>query len=245
MLGLRFWFLRHLFAHIFLALRAHGGFSCGKQQQRQELHAFARRRPTESKPSQRAPSVANSTRASYTPSARPSKRLSTHLQFDDWVPFPVARVFAFFSNPENLPRIMPPATETRLDQLHLVSPKSSQDQDAIAFPQAAGIGTIIVTSFRLFPLFRLRAPWIARITEFEWNHHFADVQQKGPFKLWHHRHQFLAETRNGISGTLVRDVIEYEVGFGPLGAIADSLFVAPQIRRTFAERQQKLPQLLS
>lgn len=55
----------------------------------------------------------------------------------------------------------------------------------------------------------------------------------------------MAETRNGVSGTLVRDVIEYEVGFGPLGAIANNLFVARQMRRTFAHRQQILPRLLS
>lgn len=60
---------------------------------------------------------------------------------------------------------------------------------------------MIVTSFRLFPFLPLRAQWIAGITEFEWNHHFADLQQKGPFKHWHHRHEFLAETRQGIGGT--------------------------------------------
>ena len=104
---------------------------------------------------------------------------------------------------------------------------------------------MIETSFRLFPFLTLRAPWIALITEFQWDHHFADVQQKGPFKRWNHRHEFLAETRNGVRGTLVRDVIEYEVGFGPLGAIANSLFVARQMRRTFAQRQKVLPRLLS
>jgi ligand-binding SRPBCC domain-containing protein len=151
-------------------------------------------------------------------------------------------VFAFFSNPENLPRIMPPATDTKLDDLHLVPPPPSQD--SLASPHAAGVGTVIVTSFRLFPFLPARARWIARITEFEWNHCFADVQHEGPFKRWHHRHEFLPETRNGISGTLVRDVIEYQVGFGPLGAFANSLFVERQVRRTFAQRQQILPRLL-
>jgi len=102
-----------------------------------------------------------------------------------------------------------------------------------------------VTSFRLFPFLPLRAQWTARITEFEWDHHFADVQQKGPFKQWHHRHEFLPETRQGVRGTLVRDLIEYEVGFGPLGALANLLFVARQMRRTFAARQKILPKLLA
>lgn len=138
---------------------------------------------------------------------------------------------------------MPDATQTRIDKLDLVPPPLSPH--LAQFPKAAGVGTIITTSFRLFPLLPLRAPWIARITEFEWDHHFADIQEKGPFKQWHHRHEFLAEIRNGVSGTLVRDVLEYEVGFGPLGGITNALFVERQMRNTFAQRQKRLPQLLS
>jgi len=47
---------------------------------------------------------------------------------------------------------------------------------------------------------------------------FADIQTKGPFKGWHHRHEFALETRDGVGGALVRDRIECEVGFGALGA---------------------------
>jgi ligand-binding SRPBCC domain-containing protein len=166
-----------------------------------------------------------------------------HLQFEDWVPFAVPHVFAFFSNPENLPRIMPAATKTRIDKLHLVPPPSSTE--SLHFPTAAGVGTIITTSFRLFPLLSLRSKWVARITEFEWNDYFADVQQQGPFKRWHHRHEFVPDTRNGLAGTLASDVIEYEVGFGPPGVLADKLFIARGIRGTFAQRQKILPQLLS
>ena len=36
------------------------------------------------------------------------------VQFEDWVPFPIERVFLFFANPENLPRLMPPVTDTRV-----------------------------------------------------------------------------------------------------------------------------------
>jgi ligand-binding SRPBCC domain-containing protein len=152
-------------------------------------------------------------------------------------------VFAFFSNPENLPRLMPAAMQTRIDKLHLVRPPVSTD--SVASPKAVGVGTIITTSFRLFPFLPVRVPWIARITEFEWNHYFADVQEKGPFKRWHHRHEFVEETRNGVKGTMVRDVIEYEVGLGPLEALTNSLFFERRIRATFAARQNHLPHLLS
>jgi ligand-binding SRPBCC domain-containing protein len=164
-------------------------------------------------------------------------RLPHQLQFEDWVPFPLAHVFAFFASPENLPRLMPPATETRIDRLDLVPPSPDS--------KAAGVGSTIVTSFRLFPFLPLRAQWIARITEFEWNHHFADVQAKGPFKRWNHRHEFQAEMRGEVNGTLVRDVIEYEVGLGSLGALFNTLFIRRQMRDVFTQRQKVLPDLLS
>lgn len=167
------------------------------------------------------------------------------LQFADWVPFPVARVFAFFSDPENLPRLMPPETRTKVDGFQFVAPPPTPDKDAISLHHAAGVGSIIDTSFRPVRFLSWRRKWTAAITEFEWNDHFADVQQKGPFKSWHHRHEFLSDNRNGFNGTLVRDVIEYEVGFGPLGTLANSLFIDRQMRHIFAHRQKVLPELLS
>jgi ligand-binding SRPBCC domain-containing protein len=71
------------------------------------------------------------------------------------------------------------------------------------------------------------------------------VQDKGPFKSWHHRHEFGAQVRDGIAGTLVRDRIDYEVGFGFVGVIGNALFIRRQMENTFAQRQQTLPQLLA
>jgi ligand-binding SRPBCC domain-containing protein len=169
--------------------------------------------------------------------------MARRLQFEQWVPFPVEDVFAFFSNPENLPRIMPANSGTRILALTRVAPPSPTA--GAAADSAAGVGSSIVSSFRVFPFLPVRAQWIARITEFEWNHSFADVQDKGPFESWHHRHEFRVEARDGVTGTLVQDRIEYEVGFGFLGAIVDALFVRRQMKSTFMQRQKVLPQLLS
>jgi ligand-binding SRPBCC domain-containing protein len=166
-----------------------------------------------------------------------------HLEFEHWVPFPLARTFSFFSNPENLPRIMPAASVTRIVRLTRTTPPSPPADTATN--HAAGVGSTIVTSFRIVPFLPLRSQWIARITAFEWNHHFADVQDKGPFKTWHHRHEFSAETRNGVEGTQIRDVIDYQVGFGLAGSIANRLIIRPQIETTFAVRQEALLELLS
>jgi ligand-binding SRPBCC domain-containing protein len=168
----------------------------------------------------------------------------THqVQFEQWVPVSLEQIFLFFANPRNLPRIMPPETGTELVELRLVPPSGGSQGMADRDP-VAGIGSEIVTSFRVAPFLPFRACWIAVITEFEWNHHFADVQKKGPFKSFHHRHELLAETRNGVNGTVVRDVIEYDVGFGWLGELAQKFFVSPQLQRTFEYRQKTLEKLL-
>jgi ligand-binding SRPBCC domain-containing protein len=164
------------------------------------------------------------------------------LAFASWVPFPVADVFLFFANPKNLPRIMPPSTKTRIDELRLVPPETKRGMSGGLL--LAGPSSEIVTSFRMLANLPLRQRWISRITEFEWNHYFADVQVQGPFKSWHHRHELAAEVQNGAAGTMVRDVVQYEIGFGPLDGIVQALFVGPQMKATFDYRQQVLPELL-
>ncbi|HMK21440.1 MAG TPA: hypothetical protein VK466_03850 [Terriglobales bacterium] len=53
-----------------------------------------------------------------------------------------------------------------------------------------------------------------------------------------------ADTRGGIAGTVVRDRIECEVGFGVFGKIAEAIFLPPQIGSIFRHRQRTLAQLL-
>ena len=136
---------------------------------------------------------------------------------------------------------MPPATGTRLIELKLVPPPGALADG----PALAGVGSQIVTSFRVFPYLFVRAEWVAEITEFEWNHHFADEQRRGPFKSFCHRHELAGERRGGLNGTRVRDVITYEVGFGWVGRLADKIFIHRQMQRTFAYRQEALPKLLA
>jgi len=168
------------------------------------------------------------------------------IQFEQWVRVGIEKVFLFFANPGNLPRIMPPETRTELAALRLVAPPTvPMGQPVIAnLNSLAGVGSEIVTSFHPLASLPFRTQWIALITEFEWNHHFADIQKKGPFKRFQHRHEFSAETRSGASGTTVRDVIEYDPGFGVLGDLAQRLFITPSLKQTFEYRQKMLEKLL-
>jgi ligand-binding SRPBCC domain-containing protein len=168
------------------------------------------------------------------------------VQFEQWVPVPRERVFLFFANPGNLPRIMPPQSGTELVRLKVVPPAAIPAESTTVTDRAplAGAGSEIVTSFRVVPFLPFRAKWTALITEFEWDHHFADIQKRGPFKSFHHRHELSEETRDGVRGTVVRDVIEYDLGFGWLGELAQRLFIGRELQRTFAYRQQALEKLL-
>ena len=168
------------------------------------------------------------------------------IQFEQWVPVRVGQVFLFFANPGNLPRIMPPQIGTELVRLKLVPPPGIAEERATVTdrPPLAGAGSEIVTSFRLVPFLPFRARWIASITEFEWNHHFIDVQKQGPFKSFVHCHELTEEIRDQIRGTVVRDVIEYDVGYGWLGNLAQKLFISRQLQRTFEYRQKALEKLL-
>lgn len=141
---------------------------------------------------------------------------------------------------------MPPQTGTELVRLKMVSPPGIAAESATVTDRAplAGVGSEIVTTFRVIPFLPFRKQWIALITEFEWNHHFADVQKQGPFKSFLHRHELREETRDQVRGTIVRDVIEYEVGFGWLGDIAQRVFVHSQLQQTFSYRQRALEKLL-
>jgi ligand-binding SRPBCC domain-containing protein len=109
----------------------------------------------------------------------------------------------------------------------------------------AGTGSELLASFRPIPSLPFRITSGARITAFAMNQYFEDIQTRGPFKSWHHRHEFRAETRNQVAGTVIRDVIDYEAGFGLLGDLAQGVLIGPQLQRTFQFRQRALEKLLT
>ena len=158
------------------------------------------------------------------------------FQAEQWVPYPVEQVFAFFSDPANLPRILPPGQRARIDQVRQVAPP-----DGLG---GAGVGTEIEISLCPVPFLPIRAKWVARITGFARNQFFVDEQIKGPFKKWLHRHEFEAREQAGQAGTVLRDIVEFDAGFGPLGNIAEALFIQRQLQGTFTHRQQALEPLL-
>ncbi|HYG98601.1 MAG TPA: SRPBCC family protein [Terriglobales bacterium] len=165
-----------------------------------------------------------------------------HFHSEHWIAVPLNRVFEFFANPENLPRISPPKQDARIEELRLVSPpRHPLGLRATGF---AGIGSEMVMSFRASRLLPRRIRWRARIVDFEWDRYFIDAQVKGPMEFWTHRHGFERSERDGTEGTLIRDDIEYGPGFGMLGGVADALVIRHSLRNMFDYRREAVERLL-
>jgi ligand-binding SRPBCC domain-containing protein len=164
----------------------------------------------------------------------------TRVVAEQWVARPLKSVFRFFSNPNNLPRLMPPAQKVRIEELRLVEAPSCKSEGVIA----ADVGSEVAVSLRPLPWLPFRAQWTARIVEYVQDEAFADEQVRGPFRHWRHGHEFREETRNGQAGTVVRDVVEFDPGWGRVGRVT-SYLIARQVRKTFRQRQRALESLLT
>ncbi|HEY5057223.1 MAG TPA: SRPBCC family protein [Acidobacteriaceae bacterium] len=156
---------------------------------------------------------------------------------EQWLPYPVEAVFAFFADPENLPALMPPWQRVRIEKLTLVPPRGDA---AHLSAKAAGAGSRIVLSMRAIPLVPIRVRWDAEIIEFEPNRHFTDRQVRGPFAFWQHTHHVRALDRNGPGVTVVTDEVNYDLPLWIFGHMAHALFLHRQIEKVFAFRRERI-----
>ena len=171
--------------------------------------------------------------------------MSQRFEAEQWIAAPLPRVFAFFADPHNLPRIMPPSQGARMLKLNLVGPRFLAGEAPTGVERMAGVGTEITFKFRALPHVPLHEKWTALITEFSLNQSFRDVQKQGPFRRWEHTHSFAAKTVNGREGTLIHDVVEYEVGFGVIGTLLEKAIFQRMLRSTFEYRKRAVEKILS
>ena len=71
---------------------------------------------------------------------------------------------------------------------------------------------------------------------------FVDNALKSPFKSWRHRHVFEEVVQGGRTQVLATDRVTYEVGFGPIGVLANKLIVKRELDKMFAYRHGVLHQ---
>ncbi len=164
------------------------------------------------------------------------------FEADQWLPFSLPFVFAFFANPKNLPPLMPAWQQARIDELNLIAPPPAPPGSPSRL--GTGVGTTMRLTFRALPLLPLRLSWLALIPEFEWNDHFCDIQTAGPFRFWRHCHSVHEDSRDGVNGTAVHDRVEYELPGGPLGDLANAIGGSAQLRLIFRFRHRATAKLL-
>jgi ligand-binding SRPBCC domain-containing protein len=145
--------------------------------------------------------------------------MSDHvLESRVWVAAARPRVFAFFDDPSNLARLTPPSL-----RFELLSPG----------PIVMGAGTVLDYRIRWLGL---RLSGRAFIREYDPPVRFVDVQLRGPYQRWEHRHLFLEEA----GGTWVEDRVTYALPLGPLGTLAHAVVVQRQLERLWDYRRRKL-----
>ena len=156
--------------------------------------------------------------------AHPTGGMQTHVfTSQQWVPSPVERTFALFSDATKLEAITPPFLHFRI---------------VTALPIVMRVGTLIRYRLRLYGV---PVSWLTRIDEWRPNEGFVDSLLEGPYSRWVHRHTF--EARDG--GTLVHDIVDYALPLDPWSRPAHGLFVRPMIERIFEHRRRVLDVLLA
>ena len=138
-----------------------------------------------------------------------------------WLARTRAEVFAFFADSSHLVLITPPAFRLRL----------------VGSPPVLSTGAVL--DMRLQWL-GVPIRWRAFIREWDPPYRFVDVQVRGPYARWEHRHRFLEEGGR----TWVEDRVTYRLPFGPLGRAAHAVIVQRQIAALWRYRTRRLGELV-
>ena len=125
---------------------------------------------------------------------------------------------AFFSDPRNLAKITPPELDFTV---------------LSALPERIHPGMMI--EYRVRPLLGIPVRWLTEITHVEPEKFFVDEQRIGPYRIWHHEHQFTQLDGGRIEMT---DHVTYVLPFSPLGDLIHPFLVKPQLAKIFAFREK-------
>ena len=142
------------------------------------------------------------------------------LQRSVVVPGSLRKVFSFFADPANLEQLTPPWLGFTI--LQASTPTTQQ-------------GTTINYRLRIrgIPL-----RWQSIISNSNPPHSFVDEQVRGPYRSWHHTHNFV-QLDNGVR---VEDLVRYSV---PGGRLAHWLFIRRDLERIFDYRVAQLERIFA
>lgn len=129
---------------------------------------------------------------------------------------PPAAVFDFHEQPRAVEALTPPWERV----------------EVVEHAGGLSVGTRVVFKMFIGPIPRL---WVAEHTEYVPPHLFIDIQRRGPFAYWCHRHRF-EPTAQGT--TLMTDEVEYALPLGWLGELIAGGAVRAKLQRMFDYRHR-------
>ncbi len=135
-----------------------------------------------------------------------------------WLERSPEEIFPFFADAWNLENITPGFL-----RFHVLSSTDNEIRE----------GTELRYKLRLHGI---PIRWRTRIDVWDPPRSFVDVQLRGPYKSWHHTHEF--EPFDG--GTIIRDRVRYEVPFGALGELVAGWLVDRDVGVIFAYRREAI-----
>ncbi|MCR9153463.1 MAG: SRPBCC family protein [Bacteroidetes bacterium] len=138
------------------------------------------------------------------------------MKKEQWIDVPKDQVWAFFSKPANLLKITP----------------SEMKMQIVEAPQGE-MHPGMILRYKVAPLFGIGLNWTSLITAVVEGEYFVDEMLEGPFKIWHHMHQF--ESKNG--GTLIIDDLHYQIPLSPISKPFHPFLVQKELEKMFRHRE--------
>lgn len=148
---------------------------------------------------------------------RAGRRMSPRLVTSVDLPVTVTDAFAWHERPGAFQRLTPPWERVTVEEA----------------PASLEVGATAVLRTSLGPV-TLR--WVAEHVTYDPPHQFVDVQRRGPFAEWVHRHRF--EERPG--GSRLTDDVTYRLPGGVVGEMLAGPVVRRRLERMFAYRHRQL-----
>ena len=147
-----------------------------------------------------------------------------YLHAEQLLQVEIQTAWAFFSSPNNLALITPP----EMGFITLTPMAEGQE----IYP-----GMLI--DYTVKPLFGIPLHWRTEIRHVQKPHSFSDIQLKGPYRLWEHTHTF-TQTDKGV---LMKDEVKYQLPFGAIGHLANSLLVRKKLEALFRYRKAAIERI--
>ncbi|MFN8698134.1 MAG: SRPBCC family protein [Flavobacteriales bacterium] len=145
------------------------------------------------------------------------------LRTETTLPCSLDAAWDFFSTPLNLNRITPPDMSFEI----------LSDLNGVKMYPG------MVIHYKVRPLMNIPLRWTTEITHCVEGKFFVDEQRFGPYAFWHHQHHFEAVT----GGVTMTDIVNYAIGFGPIGALANAVYVENRLKEIFAFREKAVAEI--